>query len=149
MASLHALLHAELPPGLYRLVAGITLDDLRRSTLAHDMRFIYVDGSTIDDKRSFLHTLYTALNCPDYVALNWDAFEEAIRDLDWLTPRAILLFYDYVDPFIFTSPRQWATALSILEAAVTHWSDTSRPLYVLMSGADPSLDGLPEVAVNR
>lgn len=149
MASLHALLHAELPPQVYRLVAGIAVDELRQSTLAHNMRFVYVDGSTIDDKNSFLHHMYAALNCPDYVAGNWDAFEETLRDLDWLPPRAMLLLYDYVDPLAVTNPRQWATAIHILRSAVEHWRDTDRPLYVLLSGADLSLDGLPEVVVNR
>lgn len=146
MSTLHMLLHGALPPHIYRLAQGQDLATLRRMAHEHDVQCVIVDGGIVDDKRSFLRSFGAALDFPAYVGLNWDAFEEALRDLEWLEARPMLLVYAPVEPFAAEHPGQWRTALAILESAVMYWSDSDRPLSVFLGGSHRSLDGLPELA---
>ena len=85
------------------------------------------------------------MDFPDYVGNNWDAFEEAIRDLEWAPADGYLLVYDYPHNFATNSPAEWNTALTILQDAVDYWRERGIPLFVLLRKTDGTLDHIPRL----
>ncbi len=81
-------------------------------------------SSRIDRKDMLLETLQRELKLPDYFGANWDALEECLRDLSWLTDyRGILLVHAGL-PF-HTGHRSREVYLQILQGAVKYWSSES------------------------
>jgi len=60
------------------------------------------------------------LGFPDYFGENWDALEECIRDLNWITSVQVIIIYEDI-PFR-SNPKQLKVYLSILHDAVAHWN---------------------------
>jgi hypothetical protein len=94
----------------------------------------------------FLAGVARALQFPDYFGDNWDAFEECIRDLEWLPARGYVLVLNGYDRFARSDPKSWKIGLDILEEAVSTWSRTATPMYVLLQG---SRGGAPGVSALR
>ena len=83
MSDLAAVFSGQRPAGIYNLPEATTPDALRQAAAAQGWRVFEIDGSRVTDKASFLKAAATAMDFPGYVAANWAAFEEAIRDLAW------------------------------------------------------------------
>lgn len=49
-------------------------------------RTIVLDGSALDGERSLFTSLQEVLGFPDYFGRNWDAVDDCLADLDWLSP---------------------------------------------------------------
>src|SRR6266481_500707 len=83
-------------------------------------------------KQTLFDLLRAEFRFPDYCGNNWDAIEECIRDLSWLSPGTIVLVHN--DLPLRDNPAALRTYLSILEDASAKWrnnilSDSSkRPL---------------------
>jgi len=122
----------ELEPGVYRYTAGEHPANIAAFLSQYDWRSFYLDGRLIKDKASFLDRAAAAMDFPDYVGHNWDAFEEAIRDLEWAPAEGYVLIYDSPQYFSTNSPAEWKTTLSILQDAVDYWRGQSIPLFVLL-----------------
>ena len=152
MPTLHAALHDPAAAGLYRLSGRIAVATVRREAASAGKHCALLDGTTIADKADFLRACAEALRFPPYVGRNWDALEEALRDLAWLTqsaqplPRGYVLLLDPAAGFIGRSPADWATARAILQSAITHWHATPTPLTVLLRRADGLSSDLPQIA---
>jgi hypothetical protein len=136
----------DLPAAVYRLGVGAELPGPRATIEGQGFRISFVDGSLVDGKRSFLRQVYKALDCPAYAALNWDAFEDVLNDLDWLVSDLVVLVYDDVTFFASEHPRQWGVALDILSTAAIASRAAERRLYVLLGGEHASLRDLPLMA---
>ncbi|MCS6843558.1 MAG: barstar family protein [Caldilineales bacterium] len=143
MPKLHALFDGQTPPGLYRVPATTPPERLRRQAEARGWRFFYVDGSSVADKPSFIRTVGDAMAFPAYSALNWDAFEESLRDLTWAPAAGYLVLFDEPDQFAARNPQQWATARAILEDAVAFWRAQGTPMVVLFRRAGRALPDVP------
>lgn len=59
------------------------------------------------------------LNFPDYYGVNWDAFDECLNDLEWLTEKNILIRHK--DLPLENNSRNAQIYLSILEDASRKW----------------------------
>ncbi len=153
MPTLHAALHDPAAAGLYRLSGRIAVATVRREAVAAGKHFALLDGTAIVDKVSFLRACAGALRFPPYVGRNWDALEEALRDLAWLNdqptpshPRGYVVLLDPASPFLRHAPADWATARAIFQSAVAHWHPTPTPLTILLRRADNLADDLPLIA---
>lgn len=132
----------ELDPGIYRYTAGEHPANIANFLAEVDWRSFYLDGRLIKDKASFLARAGAAMEFPDYVGQNWDAFEEAVRDLEWAPAEGYLLLYDYPHNFATNSPEEWNSAVSIMQEAVDYWRARGIPLFVLLRKTDGSLDDI-------
>lgn len=135
----------ELQPGVYRCDGLEDLAGVEDHFAEKGWRAFQVDGRLIVDKRSFLETMAAAMAFPGYVAGNWDAFEEAIRDLEWVPATGYLIIYDYPQVFAAYQPGAWQTALSILRSAIADWRAYDVPLLVLLCRTDEGLAGIPRL----
>ncbi|MFN8519408.1 MAG: barstar family protein [Chloroflexota bacterium] len=95
-----------------------------------------VDVAGVRDKAELLDAFATALGFPAWVGRNWDALDDALRDLSWWAPgergRAMIVagagrLDDALDA-------EWATLCDVLATATERWSETSTPLGVLVRG---------------
>lgn len=73
----------------------------------------------IGTKKDLLEALDRGLRLPDYFGMNWDAFNETIRDLSWLPPGQVVIAHSDV-PLADDRPNQ-AKYLAILSDAVAWW----------------------------
>jgi len=104
--------------------------------------FIYGDESTsrslsarvsvparIASKEELLTTLANHLRFPDYFGGNWDAFEECLRDLSWLSVGRVVL--THADIPLVNDVANARTYLAILSDAVHKMSKSEdHPLSV-------------------
>ncbi len=132
----------ELEPGIYRYAAGEHPANIANSLGEVDWRSFYLDGRLIKDKASFLERTGAAMEFPDYVGRNWDAFEEAVRDLEWAPAEGYLLIYDYPQDFATNAPAEWATAVSIMQEAIDDWRVRGIPMFVLLRKTNGSFDNI-------
>lgn len=128
------ILSGARPPGVYRLASNWNADFVVEPLTRQGWRGFYVDGQVVKDKASFLRVAGLAMDFPNYVGQNWDAFEEAIRDLSWTGPATgYVLFYDAAWHLPWNDGEAWRTARAILNDTVAFWRTQETPFYVLLS----------------
>ncbi len=140
---LEHLLNGERAAGLYRIEASAEPETVKRLAEEHGWRSFHVDGSLVEDKRSFIRATGEAMDFPAYSGQNWDAFEESIRDLTWAPAPGYLVLFDEPDQFAARDPEQWEIAKSILENAVDTWRANGVPMVVLFRKAGRALPNVP------
>jgi RNAse (barnase) inhibitor barstar len=67
------------------------------------------------------------LDFPQYFGRNWDALEDCLTDLEWLSAEAFVLIITNADQMLKTSPGELKTLGGILTAAASHWSSSEPP----------------------
>lgn len=136
MNRLHEILDGKVTPGMYRFSSVAANQRVRREVENAGLAFTYLDGRTFADKAGFLKTAAQELKFPASYGQNWDAFEEAIRDLSWLRPtKGFVLLMDEAGKFAKANPADWAIAKDILRNAVKEWQERGVPMFVLLRGA--------------
>ena len=144
MANLQTTLAASA--GLYRVGSAVSVAALRRGAAAGGRVLLPVDGERVADKAGFLRACAEGLRFPPYVGRNWDALEEALRDLGWLAAdghRGYVVLLDPAAPCLRAAPADWAVARAVLASAADHWRATPTPLTVLLRRADGLARDLP------
>ncbi len=129
------ILAGKVAPGIYRLRTNIHADYMVAPLNQQGWRGFYIEGQLVKNKADFLRVAGAALSFPDYYRPNWDAFEEGIRDLNWIRAQGYLLIYEDVWHFPRHDRAAWRQARSILAEAVDFWAQTPTPLYVLLRRA--------------
>jgi hypothetical protein len=118
-----------LPQGDSALIGSINTE-----LKPQGIQIFYLDGRDVFDKQSFLSKIANVMKFPDYFGYNWDAFDECITDLEWCPAERYVLIYDQPEVFSKSAPKEWETAYSLLQAAVTYWQSTNKPMYILFIG---------------
>jgi len=137
-----AALAGDRAPGLYRVTTEINREALEYFCQQQDFRLVWLDGASISNKAEFLQVAALALHFPAYFGQNWDAFEDCLTDLDWLTGRGHVLVYTQPENFASTNPKDWKILMNIFRTAVKDWLNSTLFLYVLFETASSLLDEL-------
>lgn len=75
----------------------------------------------IKGKDNFFNIFRTLLNFPSYFGFNWDAFNECINDLHWITYKTVwIVFNDIPD----IGKENMFILQSILKESVDRWNKT-------------------------
>ncbi len=143
MSKITLLLARAYPSGIYTYESDEPLTAIHDLLVLENWFAALLDGTQITDKASFLRVAGTALQFPAYYGSNWDAFEECINDLEWLSAFGFLIIYDRPDIFKASDPDGWTTAEAILGEAVKNWQSEGRPFYVLLRQAGSAGAGKP------
>lgn len=133
-------------PGIFVVEAPAVIEELVAAAREQSLFVARIDVERIANHEAFLAEVARVLNFPEYYGQNWDAFEECIRDLSWLPARGYLLVLAGYDRLARSDPANWAIGLDVLQEAVSTWSRTESPMYVLLQGAK---DGAPGVSTLR
>ncbi|MBX3015032.1 MAG: barstar family protein [Caldilineaceae bacterium] len=126
------ILSGARPPGIYR-TPQMHPDYVIAPLARQGWRGFFIDGEVVTTKADFLRVASATMDFPAYVRPNWDAFEEAMRDLSWAPATGYLLIYDGVWHLAWNEREAWATAHSILTAVAAFWQTKEIPFYILLS----------------
>jgi hypothetical protein len=129
-----------LDPGVTRLRSRSSTVDVAAhlSRAGWSVRVVDVGGAP--DKAALLEAFGQALSFPSWVGRNWDALEDALRDLSWWPAgergRAIIVARaGRLDDELRAD---WATLCDVLATATGRWRTTPTPLGVLTRGRAPA-----------
>jgi len=79
---------------------------------------ILVALERVHSKRELLASIASGLRFPDWFGSNWDALDESLRDLSWLSEAEVILHHRDLPDLPIDELR---TYLSILERTATTW----------------------------
>jgi hypothetical protein len=143
-----AQLLSNAPSGLYQLTGDWRSRSIDRLCRLKGVRPLRIDGSGVHNKGRFLAVAARAMGFPDWFGANWDAFADCLTDLAWAPAGAYVVLLGDMQRFATHSPRDFHTALTVLEEAAQFWSERGVPFHVLVAaGAGPAGSALPVVRV--
>ena len=95
-----------------------------------------VDLGEARNKAGLLEAFRGPLAFPSWVGRNWDALDDALRDLSWWVPgeRGRALIVARAGRIDDVLRGEWATLCDVLASATDRWRTTSTPLGVLVRG---------------
>jgi hypothetical protein len=125
-----------LDPGVARLRTRSSTDEVVSQLTRTGWDVRVVDVAEARDKAGLLDAFARSLAFPSWVGRNWDALDDALRDLSWWSPgergRAIIVARaGRLDDGL---GQEWATLCDVLTTAADRWRDTPTPLGVLVRG---------------
>jgi len=125
-----------LDPGVARLRSRSSTVDVAAHLARAGWAVRVVDLGEVRDKAGLLEAFRGPLAFPAWVGRNWDALDDALRDLSWWPPgergRAIIVARaGRLDDDLRA---EWATLCDVLATATERWRATSTPLGVLVRG---------------
>jgi hypothetical protein len=126
--------------GVHRFRSRRSSRSLCRALERQGIRCFLVDLHGVSDKRGLLAATASALGARGSASRNWDALEEALRDLAWARAGRYAIVVTGGRMVAATEPRSWSTALDILGSAVAAWAGRSVPVVVLIRGAPTAAD---------
>jgi hypothetical protein len=124
----------DLPPGVHRLrsrsATAALLPGLARA--GWSTRVVDLAGSV--DKAALLGTVGQALGFPAWVGRNWDAMDDALRDLSWWPAgaRGRVIVIRGAGRASTATTRDREVLRAVLETAAARWAPTPTPLVVLL-----------------
>jgi hypothetical protein len=133
-------------PGVFVAESSDTALNFAAEAMDDGLFVAWIDGERIAGEADFLIEAARTLRFPDYFGHNWNAFEECIRDLEWLPARGYVLVLAGYERFARNDPRNWKIGLDVLKEAVNAWGRTDTPMYVVLQGPR---DGAPDVSALR
>ncbi len=92
----------------------------------------YFKGSSIASKADFFNAAKKVMKLPSYFGKNWDAFEECINDLSWISASGYIFVYDNTLRFISKYPDDADILRSILNEASIKWKQENIPFEVVL-----------------
>lgn len=107
-----------------------------------------VDGERCKTKAALLAEFAARLHFPEYFGHNWDAFDECIRDLDWIHATGYVIVATHAEALLVESPADYTTFVDVMNSAGEEWASprfqdaepAGVPFHVLLSAARESLN---------
>ena len=120
--SLGAHLQSTKPPwtGLLVLKAGQRAESVVKAPDGFVRRVIR--GSKCRSASGLFAEMAEALEFPDYFGHNWDALEECLADLEWLSGRGYVLLFTNAELILPGDEEEFATFLEVLSDAGESWA---------------------------
>lgn len=82
-----------------------------------------IRGQRCQSPAALFQEFSTALQFPYYFGQNWDALDECLCDLEWLSFNKLLLFIVNMDQLLFRETEVFPVFANILVDAARHWND--------------------------
>jgi hypothetical protein len=124
----------DLPPGVHRLRSRSATSALRQRLERSGWATAAVDLVTAPDKASILEAIAHGLVFPTWVGRNWDALDDALRDLSWWPAgdRGRVIVIRGAGRMATSMPRDRMTLHDVLATATRRWAATGTPLVILL-----------------
>ena len=84
-------------------------------------------GKHCGTREELLDEFARGLDFPQYFGRNWDALEDCLTDLEWLSAEAFVLIITNADQVLKKSPGELKTLAGILAAVAAHWATSEPP----------------------
>ncbi len=93
-----------------------------------------IEGRRCATKGALLSEFARALEFPSYFGQNWDAFEECLTDLSWMSAAGYLIVVTNAEQILRGHEEDYATFIDIVRAAGLEWAATRAiPFRVVMT----------------
>jgi len=135
----------DVRPGIYLFDGDLSLVELNAVATRHDFRVFHLDGHKASSRERFLTEAGRVMQFPDYYGMNWDAFDECVRDLSWLPAHGYVVLFDHFDQLAQSDPAAWDTVRESFHFAIEEWRDERIPFYVLLRGSASAAPGVPHL----
>lgn len=101
-----------------------------KKTIKEGILIIDIDGSEMKTKEQLMIIMKEALSFPDYFGMNWDALDEAIKDLSWLedTNAISANIMNSNKVLADTTEKDCNIFKQIMDSAVTYWKTADEGL---------------------
>jgi len=119
--------------GIHHVGPDVEYAELRKPAAALGFDFTLVDLRGAADKESFLGTVASALEFPDYFGTNWDALNDCLTDMSWKQATGYVLFFVGFQSFAEAAKAEATVAIRILGAAAEFWRQRGVSFYALLS----------------
>lgn len=84
---------------------------------------VKLDGNLLQSKNSLFSHFASALNFPEYFGYNWDAFDECINDLEWISEDVCLLLISNANKILSSENiKELSTFYDILKESLNEWN---------------------------
>jgi hypothetical protein len=124
----------DLPPGVHRLRSRSATSTLRQRFERSGWATAAVDLVDAPDKAAILEAVGRGMAFPAWVGRNWDALDDALRDLSWWPPgsRGRVIVVRGAGRTATRTARDHETLRHVLVTAGNRWAATDTPLVVLL-----------------
>ncbi|MGA2263605.1 MAG: barstar family protein [Acidobacteriota bacterium] len=136
MAGIHCGLHICMKP--------LEASDVESWAKTRGYEFFHIVGSGVDSEEGFLRAAAEALRFPHYYGANWDAFEECLRDLEWVPAPGYVILVDNLELLRFSAPAELEAVLPIFADVAAYWETQGTFFEVILvwpAGEDHRLQG--------
>ena len=90
-----------------------------------------IDGAQIEEDRQLFALLAEALGFPEHFGHNWDALDDALRDLSWVPGTGYLLFVDHATRLWDRGHRSAGALVESWLTAAEEWSGEGIPFHLV------------------
>jgi RNAse (barnase) inhibitor barstar len=98
-----------------------------------------INGAEISSKEEFLTRLAREMRFPDYFGNNWDALEECLKDLNWLSANGYIIRFANADKFIKDHLFDFRIFVEIVESVGNYWKGHKIEFVLIAETNDPFL----------
>ncbi len=134
VADASEVLALDPPAGLREFRSRRASEEICRSIEAQGIRCLLLDLRGVSDKAGLLAAWAESIGAPGWVGRNWDAMDEAMRDLGWARAERYVVIVTGAGELASTDAKAWQTARVILRMAVNEWQTRGIPMLVLVRG---------------
>ena len=134
VADASEVLALDPPAGLQEFRSRRASEEICRSIEAQGIRCLLLDLRGVSDKAGLLAAWAESIGAPGWVGRNWDAMDEAMRDLGWARAERYVVIVTGAGELASTDATAWQTALDILRKAVNEWQTRGILMLVLVRG---------------
>jgi hypothetical protein len=123
-----------LPPGVHRVRSRLATPALLRRLERAGWSVRMIDLAGAVDKPAILEVFGGTLGFPGWVGHNWDALDDALRDLSWWPAgsRGRAIVVRSVGRATTSGASDRETLQAVLTSAAIRWAATGTPLVVLL-----------------
>jgi RNAse (barnase) inhibitor barstar len=127
--------------GVYHLVRKP--EELERTAKEAGLAVFRIDIGHTKSKKDFLAQVARALQFPDWFGENWDALNDCLTDLDWLsTETGYVLILENSEHFGARHPQEFEKAIAVFAAAAEYWKSQKRPFWAFIEASSKWDSGL-------
>ena len=130
MASLLKLLPNSKRAGVFQ--TAIDTDEIVAAAKTAGLDVFKLDLGGARGKRGLLDRLAMTLRFPAYFGKNWDALNDCLTDLQWLSGKGLVVIVTNADNFAEKHDEIFHTAIDVLNQAVAYWHGQKKPFWVLV-----------------
>jgi len=117
--------------GVYQLVRKP--GEVERAAEEAGLAVFRIDIGHAKSKKDFLGHVARALEFPDWFGGNWDALNDCLTDLDWLSiETGYVLILENSEHFGARIPQEFEKAITVFAAAAEYWKSQERPFWAFI-----------------
>jgi RNAse (barnase) inhibitor barstar len=131
--------------GVYRSLE--TPPELAAAALAAGFALFRIDAGSVRTKSKLLGLIARELSFPAWAGRNWDALEDCVTDLAWITAPGIIIEIDALDTYAKADPDGFIILVDIFKAAAEYWRSQRKSFWVILTGKHAARLDLPAFTV--